>query len=105
MWFALFVPVAGWGFGVAAINTGNNLLYMLVRPLLALIVVSGIFSRVRRSWPWALTGPSQPEEAVRGPPALLGAHLAQCNAGSTCIRSPRAAARAGAHGQSGSRFI
>jgi uncharacterized protein (DUF58 family) len=32
------------GLGVAAINTGNNLLYMLVSLLLALIIVSGVLS-------------------------------------------------------------
>jgi len=40
-WWCLFVAV---GLGVAAINTGNNLLYLLVSALLALIVVSGILS-------------------------------------------------------------
>ena len=40
-WWCLLVAV---GLGVAAINTGNNLLYLLVSALLALIVVSGILS-------------------------------------------------------------
>lgn len=44
--------------GVAAINTGNNLLYLVVAMLLSLIVISGIISEhtlrrltVTRSWP------------------------------------------------------
>ena len=40
-WWCLFVVM---GLGVAAINTGNNLLYLLVSLLLAFIIVSGILS-------------------------------------------------------------
>ena len=40
-WWCLFVAI---GLGVAAINTGNNLLYLLVSLLLSLIVVSGMLS-------------------------------------------------------------
>ena len=40
-WWCLLVAV---GLGVAAINTCNNLLYLLVSALLALVVVSGILS-------------------------------------------------------------
>ncbi len=45
------------GVGFAAINTGNNLLYLLLGMLLALIVVSGVMSEIslrhltRRSTP------------------------------------------------------
>ena len=40
-WWCLLVVI---GIGVAAINTGNNLLYLLVSLLLSLIVVSGVLS-------------------------------------------------------------
>jgi len=40
-WWCLLVVI---GLGVAAINTGNNLLYLLEAMVLALIVVSGILS-------------------------------------------------------------
>ena len=40
-WWSLFASV---GLGVAAVNTGNNLLYLLSSMLLALVVVSGILS-------------------------------------------------------------
>jgi len=69
-WWCLFVAV---GLGVAAINTGNNLLYLLVSALLALIVVSGILSEqaMRGLGLTAVT----PEELYAGSPALLGATL------------------------------
>ncbi len=67
-WWCLFVAV---GLGVAAINTGNNLLYLLVSALLALIVVSGILSEQAMRG-LALT-PITPEELYAGRPALLGA--------------------------------
>jgi len=70
-WWCLFVAV---GLGVAAINTGNNLLYLLVSALLALIVVSGILSEQAMRG-LALTGIT-PEEVYAGRPALLGATLA-----------------------------
>ena len=69
-WWCLFVAV---GLGVAAINTGNNLLYLLVSALLALIVVSGILSEQAMRG-LALTGIT-PEELYAGRPALLGATL------------------------------
>jgi hypothetical protein len=34
------------GVGVAAINTGNNLLYLLLGMLLSLIIVSGVLSEL-----------------------------------------------------------
>ena len=40
-WWLLFAAV---GLGFAAMNTGNNLLYLLVSMLLGLIVVSGVLS-------------------------------------------------------------
>jgi uncharacterized protein (DUF58 family) len=70
-WWCLLVAV---GLGVAAINTGNNLLYLLVSALLALIVVSGILSEQAMRG-LALT-PITPEELYAGRPALLGATVA-----------------------------
>jgi uncharacterized protein (DUF58 family) len=69
-WWCLLVAV---GLGVAAINTGNNLLYLLVSALLALVVVSGILSEqaVRGL---SLSGIA-PEEIYAGRPALFGAAL------------------------------
>src|SRR5262249_57543151 len=40
-WWCVF---AAMGLGVAAVNTGNNLAYLLCSMLLALIIVSGILS-------------------------------------------------------------
>jgi uncharacterized protein (DUF58 family) len=70
-WWCLLVAV---GLGVAAINTGNNLLYLLVSALLALIVVSGILSEQSMRG-LHLTGIA-PEEIYAGQPALLGAAVA-----------------------------
>jgi len=70
-WWSLFVVI---GVGVAAVNTSNNLLYLLVSLLLSLIVVSGILSElVMRGL--VLTG-VEPEEIHAGQPALFGAHVA-----------------------------
>ena len=41
LWFVLFTIVVG----VAATNTGNNALYLVLSAMLALLVVSGLFSR------------------------------------------------------------
>jgi len=62
------------GLGVAAINTGNNLLYLLVSLLLALIIVSGVLSEqsLRRLEPIAM----DPEEVYAGRPALFGMTVA-----------------------------
>jgi uncharacterized protein (DUF58 family) len=62
------------GLGVAAINTGNNLLYLLVSLLLALIIVSGILSEqtLRR----LELKPMGPEEIYAGSPALFGLTVA-----------------------------
>jgi uncharacterized protein (DUF58 family) len=67
-WWTLFVAV---GLGVAAVNTGNNLLYLLSSMLLALVVVSGVLSEavIRRLRVAAML----PEEVHAGQPALLGA--------------------------------
>ena len=70
-WWSLFVVV---GLGVAAINTGNNLLYLLVSLLLGLIVVSGILSEQTMRG-LRLTG-AQPEEIYAGRPVLFGAGIA-----------------------------
>jgi len=70
-WWCLLVAVA---LGVAAINTGNNLLYLLVSALLALIVVSGILSEQSMRG-LDLTGVA-PDEVYAGQPALLGASIA-----------------------------
>jgi uncharacterized protein (DUF58 family) len=67
-WWTLFAAV---GLGVAAVNTGNNLLYLLSSMLLALVVVSGILSEavIRRLQLAAVL----PEELHVGRPALFGA--------------------------------
>jgi uncharacterized protein (DUF58 family) len=70
-WWCLLVAV---GLGVAAINTGNNLLYLLVSALLALIVVSGILSEQSMRG-LDLTGVA-PDEIYAGQPAVLGAKIA-----------------------------
>lgn len=69
-WWSLFASV---GLGVAAVNTGNNLLYLLSSMLLALVVVSGILSEavIRRLRLVHLL----PEEIHAGEPALIGATL------------------------------
>ncbi|HEU4367406.1 MAG TPA: DUF58 domain-containing protein [Methylomirabilota bacterium] len=65
---------AALGLGFAAMNTGNNLLYLLVSLLLGLIVVSGILSEqsMRRLWLRGVV----PEEIYAGRPVLLGARMA-----------------------------
>lgn len=69
-WWCLLVAV---GLGVAAINTGNNLLYLLVSALLALIVVSGILSEQSMRG-LELTGVA-PDEIYAGQPTVLGATI------------------------------
>ncbi len=70
-WWCLFVVM---GLGVAAINTGNNLLYMLVSLLLALIIVSGVLSE--QSMRGLELTAVEPEEIYAGRPALFGATIA-----------------------------
>jgi uncharacterized protein (DUF58 family) len=69
-WWCLFVVLA---LGIGAINTGNNLLYLLVSLLLGLIVVSGVLSEqaMRGVRLFALL----PEEAHAGRPAIVGARV------------------------------
>jgi uncharacterized protein (DUF58 family) len=100
-WWCLLVAV---GLGVAAINTGNNLLYLLVSALLALIVVSGILSEQAMRG-LALTAVT-PEEVYAGRPTLFGATLANrkrwLTSYSITLELLAPAARAL---ESGSRFI
>ena len=70
-WWCLFVVT---GLGVAALNTGNNLLYLLVSLLLSLIVVSGVLSE--QSMRGLRLEGDTPEEIYAGTPALFGAVLA-----------------------------
>ena len=70
-WWCLFVVI---GLGVAAINTGNNLLYLLVSLLLSLIVVSGVLSE--QSLRGLRLEADIPDEIYAGVPALFGAVLA-----------------------------
>ena len=69
-WWCLGAAV---GLGLAAVNTGNNLLYLLASLLLALIVVSGILSEqsMRRLRLRAVI----PEEVYATRPARLGARV------------------------------
>lgn len=67
-WWLLFAAV---GLGFAAMNTGNNLLYLLVSMLLGLIVVSGILSE--RSMRGLQISMTMPGEVFAGRPALFGA--------------------------------
>ncbi len=62
------------GLGVAAINTGNNLLYLLVSLLLSLIVVSGVLSE--QSLRGLRLEADVPDEIYAGAPVLFGAVLA-----------------------------
>jgi uncharacterized protein (DUF58 family) len=100
-WWCLLVAVA---LGVAAINTGNNLLYLLVSALLALIVVSGILSE--QSMRGLDLTSVAPDEIYAGQPALLGAVIANRKRWFTSysvtveLLAPEARAL-----ESGSRFI
>src|SRR5262245_14795947 len=70
-WWSLLAVI---GLGVAAINTGNNLLYLLVSLLLALIVVSGMLSEL--SMRGLDLASVEPEAIHAGEPALFGARIA-----------------------------
>jgi uncharacterized protein (DUF58 family) len=62
------------GLGMAGLNTGNNLVYLLCSLLLALILVSGVISECTL---WGLgVRPVLPGEAYAGTPALVGAVVA-----------------------------
>jgi uncharacterized protein (DUF58 family) len=65
---------AALGLGFAAINTGNNLFYLLVSMLLGLIIVSGVLSEqsIRR----VRVEPVLPDELFAGQVALVGARVA-----------------------------
>ena len=70
-WWCLFAAV---GLGIAAVNTGNNLLYLLSSMLLGLVVVSGILSEaVMRG---VRLAPILPGEIYADRPALVGAVVA-----------------------------
>jgi uncharacterized protein (DUF58 family) len=64
---------AALGLGFAAINTGNNLLYLLVSMLLGLVVVSGFLSE--QSIRGLRVEPIEPGELFAGRPALLAARV------------------------------
>jgi uncharacterized protein (DUF58 family) len=64
---------AALGLGFVAVNTGNNLLYLLASLLLALIVVSGILSE--QSMRRLRLRPAIPEEIYAARPALLGVRV------------------------------
>jgi uncharacterized protein (DUF58 family) len=61
------------GLGVAALNTGNNLLYLLCSLLLALVIVSGILSE--QSMRGLRVESLVPEELFAGRPAVGGASV------------------------------
>ncbi len=69
-WWCLGAAVA---LGFAAMNTGNNLLYLMASLLLGLVIVSGILSEqsMRRLRLAAVV----PEEIYAGRPAVLGARV------------------------------
>jgi len=69
-WWCLFVVM---GLGVAAVNTGNNLLYLLVSLLLALIIVSGVLSE--QSMRGLELIAREPEDIYAGRAALFGATI------------------------------
>ncbi len=69
-WWFLFAVI---GLGLAAANTGNNLVYLLYAMLLALIVVSGVLSE--QTMRGVTLAPIFPEEIYAGRPALFGARL------------------------------
>jgi uncharacterized protein (DUF58 family) len=66
-WWCLGAAI---GLGFAAMNTGNNLLYVLVSMLLGVIIVSGVLSEQ------SIRGldffPLRPDEVFAGRPALFG---------------------------------
>jgi uncharacterized protein (DUF58 family) len=64
---------AAGGLGFAAMNTGNNLLYLLTSLLLGLIVVSGILSE--QSMRALRLRAALPEEVYAGRPAVLGTRV------------------------------
>ncbi len=69
-WWCLGAALA---LGFAAMNTGNNLLYLLASLLLALVVVSGVLSE--QSMRQLRVSAVVPEEIYAGRPALLGVRV------------------------------
>jgi uncharacterized protein (DUF58 family) len=69
-WWCLAVTV---GLGVTAMNTGNNLLYLLESMVLALVVISGVLSEQSVRGVHLTTLP--PEEIFAGSPVTIGARL------------------------------
>ena len=69
-WWCLAAAV---GLGFAAMNTGNNLLYLLVSMLLGLIIVSGVLSE--QSMRRLRFSPVVPDDVFAGRPAPLGVQL------------------------------
>jgi len=70
-WWCVLVAI---GLGVAAVNTGNNLLYLLVSLLLAIIIVSGVLSE--QSMRGLELIAVEPEAIYAGHPVLFGASIA-----------------------------
>jgi uncharacterized protein (DUF58 family) len=64
---------AALGLGFAAMNTGNNLLYLMTSLLLALVIVSGVLSEQSRRG--LRLRALLPEEIYAGQPLTLGARL------------------------------
>ena len=69
-WWCLAVTL---GLGVTAMNTGNNLLYLLESMVLALIVASGVLSE--QSVRGVHVEPVLPEEIFAGTPCAIGARV------------------------------
>ena len=88
-WWCLGAAI---GLGFAAVNTGNNLLYLLASLLLALIVVSGILSE--QSMQRLRLRAVMPEEIYAARPVRLGARVRN---GKRWLPSYSVALEAGAH--------
>jgi uncharacterized protein (DUF58 family) len=65
--------VLTFGVGFAAVNTGNNLLYLLVALMLSVIIVSGLLSE--QSLRWLTLSAESPPPAVPGEPVSLVVRL------------------------------
>src|SRR5712691_11301872 len=69
-WWCLAVTV---GLGLTAMNTGNNLLYLLESMVLALIIVSGVLSE--QSVRGVRVTPLLPDALYAGAPCTMGARI------------------------------
>src|SRR5215208_4047058 len=69
-WWCLAVTV---GLGLTAMNTGNNLLYLLESMILALIIVSGVLSE--QSLRGVRVAPVVPDQIYAGAPCTIGARV------------------------------